>query len=73
MQWFEQFRPYATGLFLAAVLCHRDTLLADFLSSRLMRYIAAVSYALYVIHPLTIYGWFNQGTIVDRYLLSVSR
>lgn len=34
-----------------------------------MRYIAAVSYALYVIHPLTTHGWFNQGSIVDRYLI----
>lgn len=34
-----------------------------------MRYIAAVSYALYVVHPLTMHGWFNQGSIVERYLL----
>ena len=33
-----------------------------------MRYIAAISYALYVVHPLTIYGWFNQGSRVERYL-----
>ena len=66
--WFQYLRPYAAGLVLAAVLCHRDTLLARTLSSQIMRYIAAVSYALYVVHPLTIYGWFNQGSRVERYL-----
>ena len=69
MGWFQYLRPYATALVLGCVLCHGQTLLAAVLSSRPMRYIAAVSYALYVVHPLTIYGWFNQGSIVDRYLL----
>ena len=66
--WFQYLRPYTTGLVLATVLCHSETLLARTLSSQIMRYIAAVSYALYVVHPLTIYGWFNQGSRVERYL-----
>ena len=68
-EWLQYFRPYATGLLLAAVLCHGDTLLARFLSSRPMRYVGAISYALYVFHPVTIYGWFNEGTSLERYLL----
>ena len=68
-EWFQYLRPYATALVLAVVLCHSNTFLADFLTSRLMRYIAAVSYALYVVHPLTVHGWFNQGSTMDRYLL----
>jgi len=66
--WLQYFRPYATALVLAAVLCHGDTALKSVLSSGFMRYIAAISYALYVVHPLTIYEWFNQGTVVERYL-----
>ena len=31
--------------------------------------LSVISYAFYVVHPLTIYGWFNQGTVVERYLL----
>ena len=69
MAWFQYFRPYATAMFLAVVLCHKNTFLAECLTSRFMRYIAAVSYALYVIHPLTIHGWLNQGSIAERYLL----
>ena len=68
-EWFQYLRPYATASMLVAVLCHGDTLLARLLGSRPMRYVAAISYALYVVHPLTIYGWLNQGTIVERYLL----
>jgi peptidoglycan/LPS O-acetylase OafA/YrhL len=68
-QWLQYLRPYTTALVLGAVLCHSNTLIADFLASRWMRYIATISYALYVIHPLTIHGWFNQGSIIDRYLL----
>jgi peptidoglycan/LPS O-acetylase OafA/YrhL len=67
--WFQYLRPYATASLLAAVLCHGDTYLARFLAAAPMRYIATVSYALYVIHPLTTQGWWNQGSIVDRYVL----
>jgi peptidoglycan/LPS O-acetylase OafA/YrhL len=65
----QYLRPYATALVLAAVLRLGKTRVADFLASRAMRYIAAVSYALYVVHPLTVQGWWNQGTIFERYVL----
>ena len=38
------------------------------LNSRVMRYIAEISYALYVIHPLARYGWFDSGTKLAKYL-----
>jgi peptidoglycan/LPS O-acetylase OafA/YrhL len=67
--WLQYLRPYATGLMLAAVLCAGTTRLAHVLESRPMRYIAAISYALYVMHPLTTHGWLNQGGVAERYLL----
>jgi peptidoglycan/LPS O-acetylase OafA/YrhL len=67
--WCQYFRPYATASLLVAVLCSGDVLITYVLSSRPMRYIATISYALYIIHPLTIHGWWNQGSVVDRYLL----
>jgi peptidoglycan/LPS O-acetylase OafA/YrhL len=66
--WCQYLRPYATGLLLAGVLSLGDTRLADVLASRPMRYIGAISYALYVIHPLTVQGWWNEGSIFDRYI-----
>ena len=64
----QYLRPYATAVLLATVLCQRKTLVTELLASRPMRYVAATSYALYVIHPITVHGWWNQGSIIDRYL-----
>jgi peptidoglycan/LPS O-acetylase OafA/YrhL len=65
----QYFRPYATGVLLLASLhygaVHPETLLA----SRPMRYIATISYALYVIHPATAHGWMSQGSSTTKYLL----
>jgi peptidoglycan/LPS O-acetylase OafA/YrhL len=68
-EWCQYLRPYATALLLACVLSHDDTCLARILASRVMRYVAAISYALYVLHPLTVLGWWNQGGVLERYLL----
>ena len=67
--WLQYVRPYATAAVLTAVLCSASTWVGAVLSCAPLRYIAATSYALYVVHPLTVHGWFNEGTVVDRYLL----
>jgi peptidoglycan/LPS O-acetylase OafA/YrhL len=67
--FLQYLRPYAAASLLAAALCQGHTRLAFCLSSRPLRYIAAISYALYVIHPATIQGWWNQGSFLDRYIL----
>jgi len=65
----QYLRPYATALLLFASLqygtANSDTLLA----SRPMRYIAKISYALYVIHPATAHGWMSEGSLMTKYLL----
>jgi peptidoglycan/LPS O-acetylase OafA/YrhL len=67
-EWVQYLRPYATVLFLGTVLCLGESLIVTVLSSRPLRYVATISYALYVIHPITVAGWWNEGSIVDRYL-----
>ena len=67
--WVQYLRPYASAALLAAVLCHRKTLLAALLSSRPMQYLATISFALYVIHHATYQEWFDQGTTFERYIL----
>jgi peptidoglycan/LPS O-acetylase OafA/YrhL len=67
--WFQYLRPYAAASVLTAVLCLKENFLHDLLSSRPMRYVATISYALYIVHPLSVYGWLNQGSILERYLL----
>lgn len=67
--WLQYLRPYVTALLLAGVLCHKQTLLAAFLTSSPMRYLANISYALYIIHHATYQGWMNTGTTFERYAL----
>lgn len=65
----QYIRPYASALLLASVLRHRETHLSSILASPPMRYLAKTSYALYVIHHATYQGWWNEGSIFERYAL----
>jgi peptidoglycan/LPS O-acetylase OafA/YrhL len=66
---FQYFRPYATALLLLTALHYGVVKTTTILASRPMRYIATISYALYVIHPATALGWMNEGSTMTRYLL----
>jgi peptidoglycan/LPS O-acetylase OafA/YrhL len=65
----QYLRPYAAGILLSATIYQTPNRLVAMLSSPPLRYIAAISYALYVIHPLTAHGWWNDGSVLQRYLL----
>jgi peptidoglycan/LPS O-acetylase OafA/YrhL len=67
--WLQFLRPYVAGLLLAATLRLPDCAIRRALGAPLPRYVATVSYALYVIHPLFAHGWWNAGTVPERYLL----
>jgi peptidoglycan/LPS O-acetylase OafA/YrhL len=60
-------RPYFTAVLFIAALQSRG-ILCEFLCSRPLRYIAQVSYALYVIHPITTHGWLQGANVFDKYL-----
>jgi peptidoglycan/LPS O-acetylase OafA/YrhL len=61
-------RPYATALLVALTLRLPDGGLRLALTTPAARYVASISYALYVIHPLTAHGWWSAGTLTERYL-----
>jgi peptidoglycan/LPS O-acetylase OafA/YrhL len=70
------FRPYcAAGLVGATLYGALDGpgrirgALRAFLCSAPARYVADTSYALYVIHPITSYGWMSDGGPIVKYLL----
>jgi peptidoglycan/LPS O-acetylase OafA/YrhL len=67
--WIQYARPYSSAMVLATSLMLGDGLLFSVLTSRPMRYVAEISYALYVIHPATAWGWMDEGTTAQRYLL----
>jgi peptidoglycan/LPS O-acetylase OafA/YrhL len=66
---FQYLRPYTTALVLFSSLRYAAAKPETLLSSRPLRYVATISYALYVIHPATAHGWMNEGSTVTRYLL----
>jgi peptidoglycan/LPS O-acetylase OafA/YrhL len=67
--WLQYLRPYASGLLLLATVSQPSNWLINLLGGSPLRYIATTSYALYVIHPLTAHGWWNDGSSLQRYLL----
>jgi peptidoglycan/LPS O-acetylase OafA/YrhL len=67
--WIQYARPYSSAMLLATSLMLEDSWLFSVLASRPARYVAEISYALYVIHPATVWGWMNEGPPVQRYLL----
>ena len=67
--WLQYGRPYATALLLLASLNYGMTHAETLLGSRPARYIATISYALYVVHPATAHGWMSEGGAVVKYLL----
>lgn len=62
-------RPYSSALVLAASIYSRPGWIKTVLKSSPARYVAEISYALYIIHPATALGWMNEGSVAERYLL----
>ncbi len=65
--WVNFLRPYAGAMLVTATLLNPQTLLVGVLHSRLLAYIASISYALYVIHPILAASWLGSGDIVEKY------
>ena len=63
----QYLRPYLGALVVGTTL-YQSGWYTPLLESRPMRYIAEISYALYVIHPASMYGWLGSGDTVERYL-----
>ncbi|CAG0932144.1 hypothetical protein PLCT1_01980 [Planctomycetaceae bacterium] len=61
-------RPYIAALLVGTTLVNPPRRLEALLTSRVAAYIAAVSYALYVIHHLLIYTWLGSGEKIVKYL-----
>jgi peptidoglycan/LPS O-acetylase OafA/YrhL len=62
-------RPYSSAALLAVVLQLAPGIMPSLLEGRALRYVAQVSYALYVVHPATMHGWINEGSVVERYFV----
>jgi peptidoglycan/LPS O-acetylase OafA/YrhL len=65
--WLNYLRPYFAAAAVGSTLGTANIWFRNTLTSRPLVYLAEISFALYVIHPLTASGWFNQGTALVRY------
>ncbi len=62
-------RPYIAASLVGVVIHSNLRFLRRILESWLAGYIARISYALYIYHPLMVYGFMNAGSTMERYLL----
>jgi peptidoglycan/LPS O-acetylase OafA/YrhL len=67
IDWLNYLRPYLAATLVGATLLNPGTTLAVALNNRLLAYLAGVSYALYVIHPMLAASWLGSGDIIEKY------
>jgi peptidoglycan/LPS O-acetylase OafA/YrhL len=65
---FNYLRPYFAALLVGTTLLDRESPFAKLLSSRVLFYVASISFALYVIHPLLGHTWLGSGEGLEKYL-----
>jgi peptidoglycan/LPS O-acetylase OafA/YrhL len=61
------FRPYFAATLVASTLFNPVPSITRFLNLRVLVYLASISYALYVIHPLLAHTWFGSGDVIEKY------
>ena len=66
--WLNYFRPYLSALAVGSTIYQPATTFSKSLGSRALKYIAEVSFALYVIHPLLAASWLGSGDKIIKYL-----
>lgn len=60
-------RPYLAATLVGATLYQPSDRWTAFLNLKVLVYLASISYALYVIHPLLAHTWFGSGDTLEKY------
>lgn len=61
------FRPYFAAITVGSTLLQDKPRFVGALKARWLAYVAEISFALYVIHPLTTHGWFDDQDKLVKY------
>lgn len=61
------FRPYLAAALVGSTLYSPKPIWSQFLNLKVLVYLASVSYALYVIHPLLVETWLGSGDLIEKY------
>jgi peptidoglycan/LPS O-acetylase OafA/YrhL len=67
LPWLGYARPYLTATMVGITILRPIRGLSPLLESRAAAYIAKISYALYIIHHFTMYGWLSSGDVWIKY------
>lgn len=67
-EFMNYLRPYVAALLVGSTLYATPPRLGLMLKSKLLAYIAEVSYALYVTHHLLMFTWLGTGERMEKYL-----
>ncbi len=62
-------RPYFAMGVLGGAIFMKEGFVKKIFRLPILAYIAAISYALYVWHPMTVLGWFGEGSKIEIYFL----
>ena len=62
------FRPYICALLIGSTIFTPHSNLSKFLSTKTLKYLALISYALYVIHLGLTQTWLGQGNLTEKYI-----
>lgn len=65
--FINYFRPYLAATLVATSIYSNKSFYTDILSWKIFTYLASISFALYVIHPLLVNTWFGSGETLERY------
>lgn len=66
-EWLNYARPYLAALLVGATIANPDTLFVRLLKSRMLFFVASISYALYIIHPALAATWLGSGDGYEKY------
>ena len=65
--FMNYFRPYFAATLIASTLYESTSKLPRLLNLNVLVYLASISYALYVIHPLLAHTWLGSGDLIEKY------
>lgn len=65
--FMNYFRPYLAATLVASTLYAPPKNLVRLLDMRILIYLASISFALYVIHPLLVHSWLGSGDTIEKY------
>ena len=60
-------RPYLATLLVGSTLLRHENAFGGVLRTRFLAYVAEISYALYIVHPLFLHTWLGSGTKLVEY------